>query len=93
MYFYFAAVIPALLMLSFRLLLHWISRSDPMSSIQDYWRWAHGDLLDNAERGAFAEYLVSKATNCKDDHRINWEKYDLTTENGITVEVKSSAYI
>ena len=27
-------------------------------TLLNYWQWAHSNLVDNAERGAFAEYLV-----------------------------------
>ena len=49
--------------------------------------------MDNAERGAFAEYLVACAIDGKGNGRVNWDKYDLTSKEGITVEIKTSAYI
>jgi len=58
-----------------------------------YWKWAHSYLMDNAERGAFAEYLVAGAIGGKGNGRVNWDKYDLTSKEGIIVEIKTSAYI
>lgn len=64
-----------------------------IGSVMDYWKWAHSNLLDNAERGTFAEYLVAKAVGDKSSYRVNWEKYDLVSSEGIRIEVKTSAYI
>lgn len=63
------------------------------ASVLDYWVWAHSNMLDNAERGIFAEFIVSKAVNSKLEVRENWAKYDVVSEEGITIEVKTSAYI
>jgi hypothetical protein len=40
-----------------------------------------------------AEFLVSRALGVTDDVRNDWEDFDLTTEDGIKIEVKSSAYV
>lgn len=64
-----------------------------VSSVGDFWSWAYSNVIDNAERGALAEYIVAKALGVADDVRINWDKYDLLTKEGISVEVKSSGYI
>ena len=69
------------------------SQGNEISSVLDYWKWAHSCLIDNAERGAFAEYLVACAIGGKGRGRVNWDKYDLVSEEGITVEVKTSAYL
>ena len=69
------------------------SQGNEISSVLDYWKWAHSCLMDNAERGAFAEYLVACAIGSKGTGRVNWDKYDLVSEEGITVEVKTSAYL
>lgn len=63
------------------------SQGNEISSALDYWKWAHSCLMDNAERGAFAEYLVACAIGGKGIGRVNWDKYDLVSEEGITVEV------
>lgn len=64
-----------------------------IASVMDFWKWAHSDLMDNAERGIFSEYLVAKAIGDKSNHRTNWNSYDLTSSEGIRVEIKTSAYI
>lgn len=69
------------------------SHGNEISNVLDYWKWAHSCLMDNAERGAFAEYLVACAIGGKGTGRVNWDKYDLVSEDGITVEVKTSAYL
>ena len=32
-----------------------------VSSVQKYWQWTYSSLLNNTERGHFAEYLVALA--------------------------------
>ena len=64
-----------------------------VSSVGDFWSWAYSNVIDNAERGALAEYIVAKGLGVADNVRINWDKYDLLTKEGISVEVKSSGYI
>lgn len=27
-------------------------------TVQDFWRWAYSDLIDNTQRGVMAEFLV-----------------------------------
>ena len=68
-------------------------QGNEITTVLDYWKWAHSCLMDNAERGAFAEYLVASAVGGKGEGRINWEKYDVISKEGITIEVKTSAYI
>ena len=64
-----------------------------VSTIQEYWQWAYSSLLGNTERGHFAEYLVAVALGIADNTRIEWDKYDLKSPSGITVEVKASGYL
>lgn len=64
-----------------------------VSDVNGFWRWAYSNILDNAERGAFAEYLVACALGISDKVRINWDKYDLLSPEGISIEVKTSGYI
>ncbi len=63
------------------------------ADVLDFWRWSFSDLVSNATRGVLAEYLVGKALSCREQVRVQWAPYDLTTPNGITIEVKSAAYI
>lgn len=68
-------------------------QGETVSTIHEYWQWAYSSLLGNTERGHFAEYLVAVALGVADDKRIEWDKYDLKTPGGITIEVKASGYL
>ena len=64
----------------------------------DFWRWTGSDLVGNTTRGLFAEYLVGLAVGAvsgedTDGVRDEWGKHDIKTPDGITIEVKSSAYL
>lgn len=61
-------------------------------TVLDYWRWAHSDILENVQRGIFAEFLVAAALGITDPHRVGWTGYDLNY-GGKKIEVKSSAYL
>jgi hypothetical protein len=59
-----------------------------------FWRWAYSDLVSNATRGVLAEYIVGLALRCVEDGaRVEWDKCDLRTPQGDSVEVKSAAYV
>lgn len=59
-----------------------------------FWQWSSSDLLSNSMRGVLAEYLVARALRANADGvREEWASYDLTTENGTKVEVKSAGYL
>ena len=63
-------------------------------TIKDFWAWSASDLMSNATRSRFAEFIVATATNVDlGIPRQEWEPYDLLTPEGIKIEVKSSAYI
>jgi hypothetical protein len=63
-------------------------------SLLDFWRWSVSDILSNATRGRFAEFIVATATNVdKTALRDEWSAYDLDTPDGIKLEIKSAAYI
>ena len=63
-------------------------------SLLDFWRWSNSDMLSNASRGIFAEFLVATALGIMiEKPREEWATYDLITPDGIKVEVKSSAYL
>lgn len=64
-----------------------------IAALADFWSWAYSDLIGNTERGALAEFLVACALGIQDKERISWDKYDLRTEDGITIEVKASGYL
>ncbi|MDN6281723.1 MAG: hypothetical protein L0J74_00135 [Corynebacterium sp.] len=66
----------------------------PRGNLLGFWRWAYSQTLDNALRGVLAEYLVGLSLGGPDrDARVEWDPYDLTTPDGIKVEVKSTAYL
>lgn len=61
--------------------------------VGDFFVWAYSDLLSNALRGVLAEFIVGSALDACTNYRQAWEPYDLMTASGITVEVKSAAYL
>lgn len=63
------------------------------TTLLDYWRWAHSNLIDNTERGTFAEFLVHTAMKATALHRVSWDRYDVLSPEGIKIEVKASGYI
>lgn len=51
-------------------------------------------LLDNAVRGLLAEYLVARALGVTVNRvRVEWEPVDITTQDGVWVEVKSVSFL
>lgn len=58
-----------------------------------FWRWAYSDFLSNALRGVLAEFIVAQALGGDSRPRTEWDAYDLITEDGLKIEVKSSAYL
>ncbi len=60
----------------------------------DFWKWSVSDIVSNATRGRFAEFIVATATNIDFDiPRDEWAAYDLITPDNIKIEVKSAAFI
>ena len=63
-------------------------------SLLDFWRWSVSDILSNATRGIFAEFVVATAAKINlNEVRDEWGAFDLITSEGIKIEVKSSAYL
>jgi hypothetical protein len=63
-------------------------------NLLDFWEWSSSDLVSNVTRGRLAEYLVHRAVDTREQTvRSEWDAFDLTTPEGIRVEVKSAAYI
>lgn len=63
-------------------------------TLLDFWQWSASDLLSNATRGRLAEFIVAKALGIDTAGvRNEWDAYDLRTDGGIRIEVKSAAYI
>lgn len=67
---------------------------DREETVNGFLRWAYSDLRSNAVRGVLAEYLVGRALAVDmTKPRIEWAPWDLRTSEGITVEVKTGAYV
>jgi len=63
-------------------------------SLLHFWRWYVSDVLSNATRGVFAEFIVATATGIDiEQPREEWSAFDLTTPDGIKLEIKSAAYL
>ena len=62
-------------------------------SLAEFWRWSGSDLLDNTARGVLAEYIVALDLGLADRVWSGWSPYDLKTDEGVQIEVKSCAYI
>lgn len=65
-------------------------------TVTDYWRWAYSDLSNNINRSVFAEFIVAASLgiiNTETESRIIWRPYDLLSQDGYKIEVKSSGYI
>lgn len=62
-------------------------------TLNEVWKYAFSNFNDNRNRAALAEFIVAKALGITESPNTSWENYDITTESGIKVEVKSSAYI
>lgn len=63
-------------------------------NLLDYWRWMASDLVSNTSRGILAEYIVARAVDVSTTSvRDDWATYDLETDDGTKIEVKSAAYI
>ncbi len=59
----------------------------------DFWQWSASDLVSNATRGVFAEYLVAMALSLDGGVRAEWDAFDMVTAAGQKFEVKSAAYL
>ena len=66
------------------------------ATLLNFWQWMGSDLVSNALRGAFGEYLVALAVGAADaldGVQEEWASYDVQSPDGIKIEVKTSAYI
>jgi len=68
------------------------NREKEKFTLIEFWQWMASDLVSNATRGIFAEFIVAKALELVIDVRAEWDPYDLEY-NGVKIEVKSGAYI
>ena len=62
-------------------------------TLSDFWRWGFSNVIDNTTRGVLAEFLVASALGIASGTRSLWDAYDLHLPSGLTIEVKSSAYL
>lgn len=62
-------------------------------TVRSFWQWAYSNLPANNLRGHLAEFIVASAVGDKSATRIEWADYDVVTQSGHTVEVKSAAYL
>lgn len=61
--------------------------------VLSFWQWSASDLVSNTLRGVLAEYIVAQALGVADGIREEWAPFDLVDPRGITVEVKSAAFL
>lgn len=62
------------------------------ATVGDFWSWAYSDILNNANRAVFAEFVVGTALGVTASPRVQWDAVDLRYD-GKKIEVKSAAYI
>ncbi|WP_298651945.1 hypothetical protein [uncultured Proteiniphilum sp.] len=63
-------------------------------SLLEFWQWSVSDILSNATRGRFAEFIVGTAVEMNPKRlRDEWDAFDIKTDNGIKIEIKSASYI
>jgi hypothetical protein len=71
-----------------------LNQKDIDVDLLTFWRWSASDLVDNTMRGILAEFIVAKALDLVGETpREAWAKFDLLTESGLKIEVKSAAYV
>jgi hypothetical protein len=62
--------------------------------LKSFWQWSTSDLVNNSTRGVLAEYLVAQSLGLRaETPREPWARWDLETEDGIKIEVKSAALV
>lgn len=69
------------------------SDDETKHTVLDFWRWSSSNLVGNTLRGWLAEYIVATAIGTANGVREEWDVFDLTTPQGVRIEVKSAAYI
>ncbi|MCZ2247140.1 MAG: hypothetical protein LC111_00065 [Bacteroidia bacterium] len=58
-----------------------------------FWQWACSDLSSNIMRGILAEYIVASELEIAINTRREWDAYDLETNDGVKLEIKSASYL
>ncbi|SHG70955.1 hypothetical protein SAMN05443144_1491 [Fodinibius roseus] len=59
----------------------------------DFWQWYASNLKSNRMKGILAEFLVARALDCANSVRIEWDAYDVITDDGLKIEVKAASYL
>ncbi len=59
---------------------------------EKFWRYSYSNFLENANRGALAEFIIASALGVIKPPYSSWESYDMEID-GIKVEVKASGYL
>ena len=49
--------------------------------------------MTNRQRGILAEFIVASSLNLQKSPREEWDAYDLVTDCGLKIEIKSASYI
>lgn len=62
-------------------------------NVTSFWQWSSSELLGNALRGVLAEFIVASTIDVLENPREEWDAYDLITNKGLKIEVKSSSYL
>ena len=63
------------------------------ATLLNFWQWMGSNLVSNALRGTFGEYLVALAVGAAQGVQDEWADYDVLTPDGNRVEVKTSGCI
>lgn len=61
------------------------------ASVLDFWSFVMSDLRTNNVRGYLAEFMVARAVGSTDP-RVEWDPWDVTSPDGVKIEVKISGY-
>nr|DAO80773.1 MAG TPA: hypothetical protein [Caudoviricetes sp.] len=66
-------------------------------TMNDYWKWAYSDLINNINHSVLAEFIVASSIGSTqldtESSRIIWRDYNLLSPEGYKIEVKSASYI
>lgn len=65
----------------------------PGVRVVNFWAWALGDLRLNSTRGLLAQFLVAQAVGDARRGDDGWGPFDVESDSGIKIEVKSSGYL
>jgi len=61
--------------------------------LSEFWSWNQSNLIENRTRGILAEFIIKKALEIESGNRIEWDNFDLISNKGKKLEIKSAAYI